>query len=156
MSQIICSHIEYKQVKYSYFGRVYLERDYNFFALLGSGPLMNDIHPLFALRGMPSDTNILTGVAFYLLVRDHETDRERHISRREAEQWVKRGDAQWVGTNHITDPDYFNPSWLSTDELEQVYEEYQKLSSPGLLSVEATLAAMRLLPEARLVYWFGN
>lgn len=156
MSQIICSHVEYKQAKYSYFGRVYLERDDTLFALLGGGPHQENVRPCFALRGMPDDANLLTSAAFYLLVRDEETDREKYISRRAAEQWVKLGSATWVGVNHVTDPDYFGPSWLLTEELEQVHREYQKHDVPSLLSVTATLAAMRLLPGARPVYWFGN
>ena len=112
--------------------------------------------PCFALRGIPTDANILTSAAFYLIVKDDETDRERFISRPKAEQWVGEGNAIWDGANHITDPDYFSPSWLLTEELEQVYQEYRKHDAPRLVSVEATLAAMRLLPEARLVYWFGN
>jgi len=156
MSQIICSHVEYKQARYSYFGRVYFERDYTLFALLGGGPHPENARPCFALRGIPADANRLTSTAFYLLVRDDETDRERSISRWAAEQWVNQGGATWVGMNHITDPDYFSPSWLLTEELEQVYQECQKRDVPSLLSVAATLAAMRLLPEARLVYWFGN
>lgn len=157
MSQIICSHIEYKeQARFSYFGRVYLQRNSTFFALLGGGPLQEEVSSVITLRGMPTDPNIITGVAFYLLVRDYETDGERLISRQKAEQWVARGDAKWIGATHITDPDYFSPSWLLTEELEQVYKEYRHNDAPDLLSVEATLAAMRLLPKARLVYWFGN
>ena len=156
MSQILCSHVEYKEARYSYFGRVYFERDDTLFALLGGGPHPEYATPCFTLRGIPADANLLTGAAFYLLVKDVETDRERSISRRAAEQWVDQGDATWVGANHITDPDYFNPSWLLTEELEQVYRECQKRDTPSLSSVAATLAAMRLLPGARLVYWFGN
>ena len=156
MSQIICSHIEYKQAKYSYFGRVYFERDDTLFALLGGGPHPENARPCFALRGIPADANLLTSTAFYLSVKDADTDRERSVSRRAAERWVDQGDAMWMGANHITDPDYFSPSWLLTEELEQVYREYQRRDAPSLLSVAATLAAMRLLPEARLVYWFGN
>lgn len=156
MSQIICSHVEYKQTNYSYFGRVYLERGDTLFALLGGGPHPENARPCFALRDIPADANILTSMAFYLLVRDDETDRERSISRRAAEQWVEQGSATWAGANHITDPDYFSPSWLLTEELEQVYRKYQERDAPSLLSVAATLAAMRLLPGARLVYWFGN
>jgi len=43
-----------------------------------------------------------------------------------------------------------------TEELEQVYLEYQKYDALELSSVAVTLAAIRSLPEARLVYWFGN
>ena len=156
MSQIICSHVEYRQAKYSYFGRVYLERDDGFFALLGGGPLRENTGPCFALRGMPADANLLTSMAFYLSVKDDETGRERAVSRRAAERWVEQGEATWVRANHITDPDYFSPSWLLTEELEQVYRQYQKYEAREQLSVVATIAAMRSLREARLIYWFGN
>ncbi len=160
MSQIIRSHIEYKikpdHALFSLFGRVSLECDYAFMALLGGGPRQSEIQALVPLRGMPADRNPLTFSAFYLMVSDKETDKERWISRRQAEQWITSGDAKRAGENCITDPDYFGPSWLMTEELEQVYQEYQKQDGPELLSVAATLGAMRLLPEARLVYWFGN
>jgi len=156
MSQIICSHVEYKEARYSYFGRIYLERDDTLLALLGGGPHPEIARPCFTPRGIPADANLLTGAAFYLLVADTETGRERSVSRRVAERWVDQGNALWAGLNHITDPDYFSPSWLLMEELEQVYRECRKRDTPDLLSVAAALAAMRLLPEARLVYWFGN
>lgn len=162
MSQSIYAHVEYKiehdHALFSLFGKVYLLRDYTFMALLGGGPWQSEIQALFPLRGMPTDRNPLTWSAFYIMVGDKETDKERWASRQQAEKWVKDGDARWVGVgeNCITDPDYFSPSWLMTEELEQVYRAYQKRDDSELLSVAATLGAMRLLPEARLVYWFGN
>ena len=160
MSQMLCSYVEYKieheHARFSLFGKVYLERDYTFFALLGGGPRQDEIQALYDLRGMPADANPLSSSAYHLVVSDKETDRERWISRREAEQWVKQGAACWVGENWITDPDYFGPSWLTTEELTQVYGGYQKDSAMPLVSVEAAIVAMHLLPEARLVFWFGN
>lgn len=160
MSQTIYAHIEYKikheHALFSLFGKVSLERDYTLLALLGGGPRQGEIQAIFPLRGIPTDRNPLTFSAFYMGVCDKETDRDHWISRRQAEQWVEAGDAQWVGTNSITAPDYFGPSWLVTEELEQVYREYQKHDSLELSCVAATLGAMRLLAEARLVYWFGN
>ncbi len=160
MSQMLCSYVEYKieheHAKFSLFGKVYLERDYTFFALLGGGPRQDEIPSLFGLRGMPADANPLSSSAYHLIVTDKETDKERWVSRREAEQWVEQEAACWVGENWITDPDYFSPSWLTTEEFTQVYSEYQENNTPLLASVEAAIAAMRLLPEARVVFWFGN
>lgn len=166
MSQSIYAHVEYKieheHALFSLFSKLYLERDYIFMALLGGGPSQSEIQAIFPLRGMPADRNPLTFSAFYMMVSDKETDKERWTSRRQAEKWVEDGDARWVGVgkNCITDPDYFGPSWLLTEELEQVYREYQKHDTSEFtsksLSVVPVLGAMRLLPEARLVYWFGN
>ena len=162
MSQMICSYIEYKiepkHSLFSLFGRVFLEHDYTFMALLGGGPRQDMLSALFPLRGIPADRNPLTFSAFYLKVSDKKTDKERWILRCQAEQWIAAGEAKWIGENYlaITDPDYFGPSWLMTEELEQVYRDYQRQTGCELLSVGATLGAMRLLPEARLVYWFGN
>ncbi len=160
MSQIVLSHVEYiadyGAARYSRYGEVYLERHYTVMALLGGGPRQTEIEPCFALRGMPDDANPLTRRDFYLLVEDRETDRDRYISRHSAEEWVERGDAEWVGAGLITDPDYFGPSWLYAEELDTVYHEYLRREASPLPCVEATLAAMHPLPEARLVYWFGN
>ena len=160
MSQIICAYVEYKikheHAKFSLFGKVHLDCDYTFFALLGGGPRQDKIQPIFGLRGMPADSNPLTSLAYHLIVTDKETDKERWVSRRQAEQWVEQGYACWIRENWITDPDYFGPSWLTAEELTQVYGEYQRNSAMPLVSVEAAIAAMHLLPEARLVFWFGN
>ena len=160
MSQILCSYVEYKisdeHSKFSLFGKVYLERDYTFFALLGGGPRQDEIQPVFDLRGMPDDSNPLSFLAYHLIVSDKETDKDRWVSRQQAEQWVRQKDASWVRDNCITDPDYFGPSWLTAEEFAQAYSKYKKNNMPALMSVEASIAAMRLLPKARLVYWFGN
>lgn len=54
--------------------------------------------------------------------------------------------------------DAHTPSWLSADELEQVCLDYVEASGGQGPPVEltATIAAMRVLPEARLVFWFDN
>lgn len=159
MSQMICCHIEYRlsdACGYSTFGHLYLDRDPLLLALLGGGPWGEAVAPLFALRGFPPDANMLTVMAWLLLISDQETSVRRTIPRAEAEKWVRSGVAHWVGNDQITDPDYFGPSWLSTAEMEQVHAEYQARTGQGLATVEALLGAMRPLPDARLVYWFGN
>jgi len=141
------------EARYSYFGRVYLERNYTFCALLGSG-ILDHPQPRFEVRGFPHDANVLTSKDWLLTVREEETDRERYVVRQEAEQWVQCGASQWVGTSHITDPDFYRPSWLLLNEMEQVYSDYLTHDQPKLTAVEAALAAMQSLPEARMVYWF--
>ncbi len=64
MSQMICSYIEYK-IKpehrlFSSFGRVFLDHEYTFMALLGGGPRQDVIPAIFPLCGMPADRNPLT------------------------------------------------------------------------------------------------
>lgn len=93
MSQSIHSHLEYGRGRYSYFGRIYLEWEPTFFAVLGGGPRQGQIAPCFALRGLPEGMNVLTSVAWYLRVTDRETDGERSVSRTDAERWVEQGQA---------------------------------------------------------------
>ena len=153
LSQSLFAHIEYQEAKHSYFGRVHIERNFIFHALLGS-EILEQPKPLVASRGFPGDANLLTIIAWRLTVTEQETNRDRHVSRQEAERWVESGASQWVGTNHVTDPDFYRPSWLSTDELKQAYSSYLADNQTALITVEAALAAMQLLPRARLVYWF--
>ena len=153
MSQSIHGHVEYKEVGYSYFGRVYLEADYVLLALLGGGPLQKPV-PCFAPRGVPADMNPLTSRAHYLIVTESEPLRDGFISRQEADKWVGGGASLWAGSACITDPDFLSPSWLVTEELERVYDAYLRHDPARLPCVEATIAAMRLLLEARFVYWF--
>lgn len=153
MSQSIYGHIECKEFRYSYFARIHLEADYTLLALLGGGPRQEPA-PCFASRGVPADMNPLTARAYYLVVTDNEPLRDRFVSRQEADQWVASGASIWAGPTRITDPDFLNPSWLLTEEFEQVYGAYLGYNPARLPCVEAALAGMRLLPEARFVYWF--
>ncbi len=153
MSQSIYGHVEYKEFRYSYFARVHLEADYTLLALLGGGP-REEPTPCFASRDVPADMNPLTARAYYLVVSDNKPHCDRYISRQEAENWVASGVSKWISPTGITDPDFHNPSWLLTEELEQIYSVYLSHNPAPLPCVEATLAAMRLLPDARFVYWF--
>ena len=164
MGQDIHCHIEYRvrrgvRAWYNCFGTCYIERCYRLFALLG-GRHQEGVEPPFPLRGVPSDLTVTTSMAWLLRVTETPTDKDRSLSRREALLEVERGRSRFVGDHHITDADFHSASWLTVDELAQVYTVYL---APGdgpsertIPTVEAALCAMRRLAEAHLVYWFDR
>jgi hypothetical protein len=149
MSRLLYAHIEYRREddhdRYFYFGEIHIERDYDLLDLLILNP-----------RGAPFFISALCFRKHVLYVSEEESSMERSISRQSAEQWVARGNSVWMGEHFITDPEFHHLSWLSTFELEQVYQEHLSKGGSKLSTVEAALAALTRLNEARLVFWFDN
>ncbi len=93
-----------------------------------------------------------------MFVVDRETDGERCVSKVTAQEWIDKGWSKKIDDNYISDPDWHTPSWLTVKEYEQVLRAREEIEDYGKLDQEwyAILAAMKVLNNARFVFWFDN
>ena len=151
----IHAHIEYKELGdpvFSWFTSPHLGQDYLLFALLANvrkqwvaEHLGFEVEALFAPRGLPNDMS-------YNTKRGHN------------------GCADWNPDTRTweLEESYFGRSWLSTEEFRIVLEAYFHTLEDSIenykaqhgvewgVELRATLKAMEVLPNARLVFWFDN
>jgi len=133
--------------------------------------------PSFQEKGIPKDIDWKTASDYTLhIVEDGEPecDLEGHCSRSQADRWVQQGSSEvWDEIDGkavtITGPDWHTPSWLDTNEMEQVAQrmsaalkDYGDMgSSDSLARVEGLVMMMKRLTQekgitARVVFWFDN
>ncbi len=158
---MIYSHIEYKaDNRYIHFGEVFIPIGHTLLYLL-TGFRLSSVSsrinaPLFPTRGMPSELSGKSFFAWTLRVTTELGLSGRDILRIDAEKWVAKGASQWITGNFITDPDFHTPSWLITDELAEVQQQYAADTQEAIPALSATIAAMRELPDARFIFWFDS
>lgn len=136
-----------------FFGAIHLDRDYSLFAALSDTRNDGDIEPIAEPRGLPATVSHWVASENTLLVSESENE-AGCTTRSRAEKWVEGGSAQWVGPDkaRITHPDWHSHSWVDADEFEEAMLR-AKCDSPV---ARATLASMRQLPNAILVFWYDN
>lgn len=148
-------HIEYKHsgsTAYEWFASPDSGQSYLLFALLADvrkrwvkEHMGLEVSAMYAPRGIPADTSYKTS-------RGHDG----------CEYWSDRTQA-WE-----LDTEFHSGSWLKTDELQAVIETYFGILGNSIeeyraqygidqcVELRATLKAMEVLPNARLVFWFDN
>lgn len=174
MGADIHMYVEYASKKPGYFeetqgkrywrpfgGRTNPGRDYWLFTLLadvrGSGAL---IEP----RGMPDDAGWYAADDNQLYIT--ETEGDDYVTMEEAQRYVSYGSKFINGHDGkpvwVTNPDWHSHSWLTVDELQQVFDAYNKKHGELVgLEYRAMLDAMRTLEnggnnDVRVVFWFDN
>lgn len=149
----IHAYIEYKKHDryYSFCGEVDLDRWYYLFGQMASG--VREVEGDFPPKGFPPDAAYQAVSAYTrFVIGDKEYDGDEFITVTKAQEYVERGWSAWFNEHRVTHPDWHTPSWLTTDELKHVRT---KLDERYFL-LDAVIAAMEQLPEARLVFWFDN
>jgi len=147
------------------FAEVQFARDYPLFSLLaGVRSESTGVPAMFAPRGLPADASIDTRGRLELDVDDElaAVECEHACSKAQAEEWVAKGVTGYVAADRsrIFDPDAFAVSWLSTEDVGRVLDQYNENWRSQPLELAATLAAMRTFEaagcKARLVMWFRH
>lgn len=158
----IHGYIEYEDWKdnegkphYSSFGENLGDRDYTMFGLLAG---VRRGSAIFAPRGIPENISYTVKSSFYMFVVNGETDGERCVSKVTAQEWIDKGWSEKIDDDYISDPDWHTPSWLTVKEYEQVLRAREEIEDCGKLDQEwyAILAAMKVLNNARFVFWFDS
>lgn len=131
------------------------DRDYSMFGFLAG---VRRDGCIFEPRGIPDNLSFTVKGAYYLFVVDGETDSEGMTSRENADRWVNSGISEYIEKDRITHPDWHTASWLTTEEFEQVLKAREQDTEYGNVDQEwyAILAAMKVLKNARFVFWFDN
>jgi len=157
--------VDYKdKIIMSDFARVNIWRDYALFGIMAG--VRRDEVQLFEPRGIPKDLGFYADYDYYLWVNDEARKNEERdgkvCSRSKAEEYVKEWGCAYKDEQKtfVSDPDYHTASWLTADEFQQCLDKlttldyrYGSVISPPL---KAIAAAMKVLPNARLVFWFDN
>jgi hypothetical protein len=146
--------------RYTFFAAPHIMRDYTLFNLLAGvrGPSVNALYPP---RGVPESLSYKVEHEYTLHVTqddEEDLDQEGYCTYQRASAWVNKGYSKWFDIDHtcVVNPDWHNPSWLNADELSKVYLKYWEVRGSDFLQVKAIIEAMRVLPNARLVFWFDN
>jgi hypothetical protein len=137
----------------AFFGAIRLGRDYSLFAALSDTRNDGDIEPISEPRGLPVAISTWVSDENTLLVSDGDGE-SGGTTKERAKQWVEGGSSHWVGNGHsrVTHPDWHSHSWVTADEFEEAMRR-AKTKSP---EAQATLAALRALPNGILVFWYDN
>lgn len=121
--------------------------------------------------GYPKDASWETNENYFVYINDEPDGVERSCTRKKAEEWVAHGCSFYKDEDkhYVSDPDAHSATWLTTLELEDVYQRYKTVleesgedeSERRIKSVEALLAAMKSLEsnptvKCRIVFWFDN
>jgi len=141
-----------------------LGRNYHLYALLAG--VRNHIGATapYHGRGFPADADWPIADAYSLwVVPDGTTAGEGECTATEAAKYLKYG-SRWLDEEHtrISHPDWHSCTWLTTAELQEVADAYQKAYDPNeIRTLYAAIAAMRALDgdtpgRSRLVVWFDN
>jgi len=155
----IHAHIETVDNGYAtHFAEIYLGRNYALFELMAGvrGDRDNAIVPP---RGFPDNANSTTEDKFYQEISDEENG-SRYISSERAKEYLEKGYIKQHPKHEwkVTNSDLHTPSYLNTKELKQVRkklrEQYGHQGQNYYL--DACIAAMKKLNNARLVFWFDN
>ena len=160
----IHGYIEYEdwkdnngQVHRSCFGQDLGERDYAMFGLLAG---VRRGGCLFQPRGIPENLSFPVKSSYYMFIIDDEKDEDGdgYVSKKTAEQWVDAGFSEYYDEKWVTHPDWHTPSWLNTKEYEAVLRAREDIDDYGTVDQGwyAILAAMKVLKNARFVFWFDN
>lgn len=156
----IHGYIEYKRwptldTPYCLFSGRLGDRDYSMFGLLAG---VRQDGCMFEPRGIPKDISRTTLWEYGLFVSKEEgaDGEDRTCSVESANKWVARGDSVWLDKNLVSSPDWHTPSYVSTEEFEQVIQKRKEMEWGYSEEWDAILAAMKALPDARFVFWFDN
>lgn len=159
----IHAYIEYKMFDqndgtpyYNCFGERISDRDYVMFGILAG---VRRDGCIFEPRGLPEHVSMVVRWDFNLFIT--ETGEGSDCTTREnAERWVQEGSSKWSDDEHnlVTNPDWRTPSWLNQYEFEQCLNSRKNIKDYGDVDPQwdAILAAMKVLPSSRLVFWFDN
>jgi len=147
--------------------QIYVNRDYLLFGLLAD-VRMKDI-VVFPPRGIPQAISYQAELEYCLYVC--EQDGEGCCTAIQAQKWIKEGVSCWFDTNHtrITNPDWHSASFLYTDEVAKVAEEFEIKINEGINDktyfrlvqmLKGLVQMMRCLDtpgyRSRITYWFDN
>jgi hypothetical protein len=149
------------------FSKVHFNRDYTLFGVMAG--VRNEDLVLFHPKGLPKKISWRAESEYYLFVDkdskpgEHLCD-EHSCTKQRADEWIEQGLSTYKvkNTSFVTNPDWHSTSWLTTEEFAKVLNKLEylhvHLDYPNSITptLKATLAAMRELPNARLVFWFDN
>jgi hypothetical protein len=114
----------------SFGGRLNPGRNYGVFAVLAGIRSDKSIPVPFPPRGLPEDTGFKAVDDYYLFI--DETGFENSVTSETAKQYVENCGCHYKN-NHdgkptwVSHPDWHSHSWLTTEELKKVFQEYLKL-----------------------------
>lgn len=145
------------------FGRINPGCDPRLFALLAN---VRGQGALFPPRGAPRDAAYEASSDNRLYITTSAGD--KYVKPEDAARWVADGSSTYIlkhdGTpGWVTHPDWHSHSWLTPDELAEVFAAYKDAHQGQSVGIEYTalLAAMRALEDSgendvRVVFWFDN
>ena len=131
-----------------------LPRNYLLFGLLAGVRQRIDVEPVSLPKGLPDKVSWPVERRYTIYISDVERDK--------VQQWLANGWSTLWRNHRITNPDWHSASWLSVDELEEVERRYDSyVANHHLIQIRnnvlaAIIAAMKMLPAGRLVFWFDN
>lgn len=156
----IHGYIEYKrwpenESPYWDFGGCFGSRDYSMFGLMAG---VRQGGCIVEPRGLPKDITrqVLWEYGLYVSDEENADDQEHTVSRERAAKWVNDGSSIWLEDKLVSGPDWHTPSYLSTEEFETCLNKRREMAWNYDFEWDAMLAAMKALPDARLVFWFDN
>lgn len=159
------------------FGKVRIPRNYLLFALLAGVRSDGTVEPVVPPRGIPKPLSFCVAGKYTEFVKPKE--RPKLLQDNTVRWW----DPDKL---YRVCPDWHTPSWLTADELRLVRKEFLAAQSaldtddglpaeydllitnvgvvrgtrlgtrPWPVHMDAVIAAMDVLPNARLVFWFDN
>jgi hypothetical protein len=144
------------------FGHIRPGRDYEMFTALAG--VRGSYEPIVHPRGVPDKMGFESEWDYYLTVNDKYKDQEGYCSTTTADRWVEEGTGERIlplqdGTSirKVVNPDWHTPSWLTAEEFEGAIKlSEDRCGDKSNPSYQAILAAMKALPNARVVIWFDN
>lgn len=147
----IHAFIEYSVGKYGMtpcFAEVDIDRNYLLFSLMAGVRNYAGVEPVAPPRGIPQD------LSWWAKDRYTEWVPEADRQKKAAEPSVRWWDEE---KTRIVNPDWHTPSWLTARELHCVKAHYFQIDAQlWPVTMDAVVAAMEALPDARLVFWFDN
>lgn len=143
-------------------------RSYSLFGLI-AGVRDDRYGPVVEPRGYPDDAGWEANDDAYLFIDDECDDTEGFCSLASAEQWARHGSVIEYHESgepwRVTGPDWHSHTWLTPDEMQQIFDRYNELFAAAGYDVgvewRAVLGAMRVLEDdgkndVRVICWFDN
>ena len=151
MSYDIHAYVESKK---QLFAKLYLEQDYQIFAVLAGRPF-TDGDSTKQLRGFPQDADRRIEYDYTIWISESGLSSDRSIqccTKEKAEQWIIKGLSKRVHEDIITDPDVFNTHHMDYLELKKTLNFIPLSLLPRGYSI--LLDLMGKLPDSRFIFWF--
>lgn len=146
----------------SFGDRINPGRNYNLFGLLAGVRCEGEI---FAVRGLPENLGWSANGDSTLYITESGDD-DGCCTLGQAESYEKWGSTIHKDANgkptKVDHPDWHSHSWLTVDELQQVFDAYFTKHGQNVgVEYRALLSAMRALEnegknDVRVVFWFDN
>lgn len=153
-----------RETFYSFGGEMWRNRNYNIFAKLAGIRNGYNIKPISKPRGLPEDIGDEAKARNELFIFNSKNEEEDYITPEEAEKYIAQGSSKRIDENHIAHPDWHSHSWVTADELDQVFADplvdfykYPDCVDYAWIAIRDTLRSFEKQGcQARIVFWFDS